>query len=220
MLSVTKFRQGGWITIVITGFLVAIAFWVKRHYRRVLRDLVRLDDLVQLFDKDAAGRADLAALAPDEMDPQAKTAVVLVNGYNGLGVHTLLTIYRMFPGVFQNYVFICAGSVDAGTFKGTGEIERLREHIASDTERYVERMRQLGLHSEAVIDIGPDVVETLGELASRVATRFPQSVFFGGQLVFAEDTWSVRLLHNYVVFALQRKLFRQGTPFLILPIRV
>ncbi len=66
-------------------------------------------------------------------------------------------------------MFICAGSVDAGNFKGTGEIERLREHIASDTERYVERMKQLG---------------------------------------FAEDTWSVRLLHNYVVFALQRKLFR------------
>jgi len=220
MLCVTKFRQGGWITIVITGCLVALAFWVKRHYRRVLRDLVRLDDVARLFDKDAAEHAQSTARASGEIDPQAKTAVVLVNGYNGLGVHTLLTIYRMFPGVFQNYVFICAGSVDAGNFKGTGEIERLREHIASEAGRYVERMKQLGLHSEAVTEIGPDVVETLGELATRVAARFPQSVFFGGQLVFAEDTWSVRLLHNYVVFALQRKLFRQGTPFLILPIRV
>jgi hypothetical protein len=110
--------------------------------------------------------------------------------------------------------------VDTGTFKGSVEIERLREHIEKEAGRYVNRMRQLGFHSEAVTQIGTDVIETLSELAETVSQRYPQSVFFGGQLVFAEDTWTLRVLHNYVVFALQRRLFRQGVPFLILPIRV
>jgi amino acid transporter len=220
MLSVTKFHQGGWITLFITGLLVGVAFWVRRHYRGVIRDLTRLDDLARLFDKDPAGHVAPAEDAREPFDPKAKTAVVLVNGFNGLGVHTLLTVYRMFPGVFRNYVFICAGSVDTGTFKGSVEIERLREHIEKEAGRYVNRMRQLGFHSEAVTQIGTDVIETLSELAETVSQRYPQSVFFGGQLVFAEDTWTLRVLHNYVVFALQRRLFRQGVPFLILPIRV
>jgi len=220
MLSVTKFFAGGWITLFITGSLVCLAYLIRRHYRRVMRDLVRLDDVVRLFEEDPAGHVALSDDAAGVFDPRAKTAVVLVNGYNGLGVHTLLTVYRMFPGVFRNYVFVCAGSVDTGNFKGTGEIERLRAHIASDAGRYVERMRRLGYHAEAVTEIGTDIIETLNDLAERVYTRFPQSVFFGGQLVFKKDRWSDRLLHNYAVFALQRTLFRQGIPFLILPIRV
>jgi hypothetical protein len=45
-------------------------------------------------------------------------------------------------------------------------------------------------------------------------------VFFGGQLVFPQDSFITRWLHNYAVFALQRKFYQQGFPFLILPIRV
>ena len=52
------------------------------------------------------------------------------------------------------------------------------------------------------------------------ARRFPQAVFFGGQLVFMNESRLGRVLHNFTVFALQREFFRQGLPFLIVPIRV
>jgi hypothetical protein len=29
-----------------------------------------------------------------------------------------------------------------------------------------------------------------------------------------------RLLHNYVIFALQRQLYRMGLPFIIMPVRL
>jgi len=45
-------------------------------------------------------------------------------------------------------------------------------------------------------------------------------VFFGGQLVFTNESRLGRLLHNFTVFALQREFFRNGLPFLIVPIRV
>ena len=53
-----------------------------------------------------------------------------------------------------------------------------------------------------------------------ILERFPNGIFFGGQLVFRNETFFTRLLHNYAVFALQRRFYQQGLPLLILPIRV
>ena len=44
--------------------------------------------------------------------------------------------------------------------------------------------------------------------------------FFGGQLVFPSDSPFMRWLHNAVVFAVQRRFYSRGIPFMILPIRV
>jgi hypothetical protein len=63
-------------------------------------------------------------------------------------------------------------------------------------------------------------VTTAEEIAVSLLEKYPQAVFFGGQLVFPHESWVNRMLHNYVVFALQRRFYRQGFPFLILPIRV
>jgi hypothetical protein len=53
-----------------------------------------------------------------------------------------------------------------------------------------------------------------------ITAKFPRSVFFGGQLVFPKDTFTSRLLHNYTVFSLQRKLYNIGYEFVILPIKM
>ena len=144
--------------------------------------------------------------SPSPCDPLAKTAVLLVNGYNGLGLHTLLNVTRLFPGVFRNFVFLQVGVVDAGNFKGADEIEHLRAHIAAD--------------AETATAIGTDIVQSASELAATTAQRFPNSVFFGGQLVFADESRWTRLLHNFAVFALQREFFRRSLPFLIVPVKV
>ncbi len=107
-----------------------------------------------------------------------------------------------------------------GGIKDAGEIDNLRRHIAQEAYRYSEHMRRRGFYAEAATAIGTDVIETTGELASRILKRFPQAVFFGGQLVFPDESWLTRLPHNFIVFALQRDIFRQGIPFLIVPIRV
>jgi len=219
-LSVVKFWEGGWATLLVTGLLVGAAFLVRRHYLRTAQDLERLDKLAAAVAAESARLPDPPVGETSACDPAAKTAVVFVNGFNGLGVHTLLSIRKMFPDVFRNFVFIHVGVVDAGNFKGTGEIENLQHHVTEQAGLYAQYMRRYGLCADAVTGIGTDIVETATELAETTAKRFPQSVFFGGQLVFADESWLTRLLHNYVVFALQRRLFRRGVPFLILPIRV
>ena len=74
--------------------------------------------------------------------------------------------------------------------------------------------------AEAVSALGIDVVQKAADLAPNVLERFPNGIFFGGQLVFRQETFLTRVLHNYAVFSLQRRFYQQGLPFLILPIRV
>jgi amino acid transporter len=221
-LSVIKFFEGGWITLVVTGLLVGTAFLIKRHYNQTARDLRRLDDLVAAVEAEESLTPVPAGPAadPPPLDPQAKTAVVFVNGFNGLGLHTLFAVIRLFPGVFKNFLFVQVGIVDAGNFKGAAEVENLKQHTEQGNARYVDYLRQRGFYAEAISAVGIDVVAEAANLAPKILQRFPHAVFFGGQLVFERDTFMTRFLHNYAVFAIQRRFYQQGLPLLILPIRV
>ncbi len=217
-LCIVKFSEGGWATMLVTGLLIGTAFWIKRHYKQTHFRLQRLNDLVAAAAMDGPNAA---AKIPDvKCDPNARTAIFLVNGFNGLGLHTLLAVIRMFPKVYQNFVFLEVGVLDAGNFKGAGEVENLREHVRREVERYATYMRQQGFYAETHFALGTDIVDEAAKLCEDVARRFPQSQFFAGQLVFKDENFISRLLHNHTVFELQRRLYRNGWPMLILPIQV
>src|SRR5664279_800368 len=92
-LCIAKFDEGGWATLLVTGALIGVSFWVKNHYRKTQKKLHRLNELV------AAALADNAITREEKKpatgDHSARTAVFLVNGFNGLGLHTLLAVVRM-----------------------------------------------------------------------------------------------------------------------------
>jgi hypothetical protein len=218
-LCVVKFFEGGWATLFVTGLLIAAAFWVKHHYKQTQNQLHRLDELVAAagIDKASIQGTDAAAAA---CDPRARTAVFLVNGFNGLGLHTLLAVVRMFPKIYQNFIFLQVGVLDAGSFKGAAELENLREHSRREAGRYAAYMRHQGFYAEAHFSLGTDVVDEAAKLCEIVAQRFPQAQFFAGQLVFKDESFLTRWLHNHTVFELQRRLYQNGRPMLILPIQV
>ena len=81
-------------------------------------------------------------------------------------------------------------------------------------------MKRHGYYAEGFYSIGIDVVDEIAKIAPKILERFPQAVFFGGQLVFPEETFLSRWLHNYIVFAVQKRFYHQGITFVILPIRV
>lgn len=210
-LCIVKFHEGGWITLVVTGAVAAFAFAVHRHYHAAAADLGRLNALVAAVE---SPRADAPRATAE------RTAIVLVNGFNGLGVHTFLGIPRLFPDTFGHFVFVQVGAVDAGSFKGAEELERLRLETRASVERYVAVARRHGFTAEGVSDVSHDIVRTLEELGAEQAGKHPGAVLFGGQLAFARETVWTRWLHNHAVFALQRLFCRRGVPFVIVPARV
>ncbi len=230
-LTAVKFFDGGWATLLVTALLVAAAFAIQRHYRHVHQQLKRLDVIVEVADREILAAeggprkpgdvpAWTLATAEPSLDPTARTAVILVNGYNGLGLHTALHVPRMFGATFRNLVFLRVGAVDAGNFKGSAELDALRHHTAADTGRYVAWARAHGYGATAVTTIGHDVTGEIMMLAARTAARFPNHVFFAGQLHFARETRLTRWLHNHTAFLLQRRFFHANLSFVILPIRV
>jgi amino acid transporter len=216
-LVVFKFFAGGWVTLVVTGVLVAGAFWVKNHYQQTQKRLHRLNELVAVA---MADDAIVTEKTPPPCDASARTAVFLVSGFNGLGLHTLLAVVRMFPKVYQNFVFVQVGVFDAGNFKGADEVENLRKHSQNQVQRFVAYMGKRGFYTEAHCAFGTDIVEEAVKLCEAIAGRFPQAQFFAGQLVFKDESFATRWLHNHTVFELQRRLYQNGRPMLILPIQV
>ena len=214
-LTAIKFFEGGWVTLVGTGALVGLAYLVHGHYAAAAKRIRSLDDVLSSAERDAKSLA-VAKPAPGT----GRTAIVLANGYNGLGVHTFLSLLRNFPGTYDRFVFLLVGAVDAGTFKGADEIEALRRKTADDGERYRDLARRLGFAAEAHTAIGSDVLTEIETLTEAQLKAHPTSVVFAGQLAFLNETMWTRLLHNYFVFTLQRHFCRKAVPFVIVPVRV
>jgi hypothetical protein len=214
-----KFAKGGWATLLVTGALIVVACLTKRHYARSRRLLDQFNSLAlaAVSMPTPVGQEVAAAKQPD---PSAKTAVLLVTGFNGLGIHALMNIFRFFGDTFRNFVFVRVGVIDAENFKGAGEVERLGQFVKADAEKYVEFMRRQGYYAEGVTSVGADVVDEVESLADGVVERFPQAIFFAGPMLFPNETFFTRILHNNITFALQRRLYHKGIPFVMLPIRV
>jgi len=213
---ILKFFDGGWITLFITGSLIVLAVYIKRHYEETMRQLGRLDELVAAALTQQAGQK----TAEVPLDPKSKTAVLLVNGYNGLGLHTLFNVIRLFGKEFRNFVFVEIGVVNAGNFKGSEEMENLQKKIETDVARYVAFLNSQGYYAKGLCYVGLEVMEEVEARSAEILAQYPNAVFFGGQLVFAKETIMKRLFHNYTVFALQSMFYHKGIPFVILPIRV
>jgi amino acid transporter len=219
-----KFHEGGWITLLITGAFVALALLVKHHYNKTFKLLNRLESLVDVtkneIEKFINKHPKGTPGKEKEIDHDAMTAVLFVNGFSGTGLHTLFSIIRLFKGIYKNFIFVQIGVIDSGVFKGADEINELKKKIGKDAESYVQYMKQNGYHAEAVTSITVDVVGEAISIAPQILKRFPQAVFFTGQLVFPEDSLLTRWLHNYTSFAIQRKFYHMGHTIVILPIRV
>ena len=211
--SVVKFAQGGWVTLIATGAFIGLCTVVRGHYQRVRGVLKSLDDV--LSDLPMPARENAAELSPD-----GPTAVVLVEAYAGLGIHTLLTVQRMFPRHFKNMVFVSVGLVDSGQFKGTESVAALEQKVQRDLDQYVELAQRMGYYAEYRFTLGTDLIEELEQICHDLQKEFRRSIVFAGQLVFQRETLFTRTLHHETAFSIQRRLQFAGIQVIILPIRV
>jgi amino acid transporter len=209
-----KFAEGGWVTLAVTAVCVLICFWINHYYRGVVARLKRLDET-------------LSVVCPPkhppklpELDPSLPTAAILVGGYTGLGVHTLLNAVRFAPNHFRNMIFLSVAVVDSGNFKGADAVDDLHRHTEETLAKYVDLAHSLGMPAASYMSVGTDPAEELEHLCKTIAKKYPKVIVFAGQLVFQRDTWFQRLLHNQTAYALQRRLQWDGLPMVILPTRV
>src|SRR5467141_4059921 len=208
-----KFAEGAWLTVIVTGALVALCMVIKRHYSGVFARLKGLDQIL----------AALPTNSPPKVLPLQKkkpTAVLLVGGFSGLGIHSLLTVIKLFPRYFANVVFMSVGVVDSATFQGVEEVDRVRDETEEALKKYVDLARGMGIPADQKMSMGTEAVSECERLAAEVAKEYERSIFFAGKLIFEREKWWDRLLHNETAYQIQRRLQFKGRPMVVLPVRV
>ena len=208
-----KFTEGGWMTLLITAVVIGLCYVIKGHYVKVRKGIAQLDDT--LLDFPTAGEPNTAPV-----DRNAPTAVQLVSGYSGFGVHTLLSILTTFPNTYKNVIFVSVAVIDSGSFKGAEEMAALEKSAKESLEKYVDLARRLGVAADYRMAVGTDVVENATELCHQIGEVYPRATVFTGQLTFRLEKFYHKMLHNETAFAIQRRLQWSGITSVILPIRV
>ncbi len=208
-----KFEEGGWITLTLTSLLIAICFLIRRHYRRVSDNLRRLDETMNTV-------SSLALKEAPDLDRNAPTAVLLVGSYAGLGVHSLLSVLRTFPGHFQNVIFVSVGVLDSASFRGSDAVAEVQKRTEEGLQKYVSLARRLGLAADYRFAVDTETITAAEKLCLDLSREYPRSIYFAGKLIFEEEHWFQRLLHNETGYQLQRRLQFAGLNAMVLPVRV
>ena len=208
-----KFEQGAWVTVAVTSVVIGLCFVIRRHYRTVQSKLKRLNEIMTTLPSHPAKER-------RAVDPKQPTAVLLVGSYSGLGIHQLLTIQRLFPAYYKNFVFLSVGVIDSATMKGVEEVEQIRTSTEDGLKRYVDLAARLSLSADYRMSIGTEAVAEAERLCIEVAKEFPRAIFFAGKLVFEHERWFQRLLHNETAYQLQRRLQFAGLNAMVLPVRI
>jgi amino acid transporter len=209
----SKFRSGGWVTVIITCMVISLCLFIKNHYKKLSVKILHLDEEL----KQPVSQHNTM---PSHMDPLQPTAIILVGKSSGIGMHTLLCVIRMFPHYFKNFIFLSAGIVDVGSFTGQTALENMRQTVSESLQYFVDYCHQYGLPAQAIAAYGTDTVEELSKMAEEIGAKFPNAIFFASKLIFENDNWLLRFLHNETAIALQRQLHLQGKELVILPMKI
>ena len=209
-----KLREGGWATLVVTGGFIGLCFLIKNHYLMVRRHLKKLDDLLTTLQFGTKRRR------ITRKNATASTAILMVNGYNGLGLHTMFSILKLFPDRFKNFLFVEVGTIDSSRFKGLDALHDLEVSVKSDLEKYVDLAHNLGFYSEFRYAMNVDRLEALEEICGGIAKEFRDAVFFVGKLVFERETWTSNILHSQTSLHIQKRLLFAGHQVIVMPIRL
>jgi hypothetical protein len=209
-----KFTAGGWVTLIMTSVVIGVCLVVRRHYDRVQRAIRYLEDTLI----NAAFPPEPHEPAP--LDRHEPTAVLMVGGFNGVGVHSLLSITARFPGYFTNVVFVEIGVVDSSRFKGRHEVRHIEKAVQDDLAEYRKLAESFGFHAESRYRLGTDAVHELEELCLEVAKEFSRCTFFAGKLVLKRETFLDRYLHNQTAAKVEQRLHLAGQHTVVLPLVV
>ena len=74
--------------------------------------------------------------------------------------------------------------------------------------------------ADSRLGVGIDVLEEAEKLCVEVDKEFPKAMFFANKLIFEQERWYQRLLHNETAYQLQRRLQFAGLHSMVLPGRV
>jgi amino acid transporter len=214
-----KFTEGGWLTILITSSLIFFVVRVRNHYDRASKLIGRLDHKMFKQVEGAMQCWEKSDRVFPEFNPDAHTACMCVNSFNGVGINTFFKIREDFES-YKNFIFISVGMVDTGTFKGETELHNLEEEVKNNLKKYEELARAYGCFADSYYAVGTDVADEVKELSKKVVHKYHRVIFFVGNPIFARPSSLTRMLHNQTQLTLQNRLAHKGFMMVMIPVKL
>jgi amino acid transporter len=213
MLLVEKFAEGGWLTAVIIIAIIGICLTIRNHYNWAKEQIRKVDEI---FANQPFGSIATAT----KPDPSLPTAAFVVGSSRGGGLHALLWVQRMFPDHFRNFVFLNARTVDSHSYGGSEDMKMTKMEANVALTYFVNFCNSKGWAAKSYLSFGTDPIDEVTKLAEQVQQDFPNSIFFTSKLIFEQENWMIRLLHNQAPLAIQRRLHLHGLQMVILPMKI
>ncbi|NCX94218.1 MAG: amino acid permease, partial [Gammaproteobacteria bacterium] len=159
--TLSKFNHGGWVTILVIALMVWAFLIIRRYYRRVFvlmkhQEVILKSALPKSVEKQ------------DELDPTLPTAIIILDEYPALGLHTLLHLNRLFPKKYKNVVFLFAGVVDVKSLGAEEELNRLRIKTEHSLKSFIGYANSLGLRATGLSDYGTNATQVLIDLIEKI----------------------------------------------------
>lgn len=209
-----KFFEGGWVTILITLSFVFLVGKIKKDYNRTEEQLKKFNEILEVEPLECNIEI------PTEPNLRGKTAVLMVSGYSGVGIHSVLGVIKLFGDSIKNFVFISVGQIDSSVLKNHHEVEAINQRLQENLDKYINYVNKIGYYAEGYSSLAYNVNDEINKWIDTVRSRFPDSIFFGGQLVHKKENIFNKYLHNYTVFNIQKSCYYKGVQFIILPLRL
>jgi len=214
VVSYEKIGEGAWLTFVITSSLIFLCALIRKHYDKVKKAIKKLDSSIGTIAISSSVHND------EPVNPDGRTAIQLVSGFNSLGVYTLLSIIENFQGLYDNIIFVSVSVVDTDSFKDKEYLQQHEDSTKLALEKYVDYARRLGVAASYKYDLGTDVVEVATRICMETAREFPKSTIFCGKLTFQHEKFYHKLLHNDMSMTIQKNLQEYGVTTVIMPVHV
>lgn len=134
----------------------------------------------------------VAARPPSPAD--APTAVLMVRGFDAVGLEALSALHAGFGDAFARVVFVALRPFD-----GPGredERRRLLETLEGSLRRYAPVAALLDLAAEVRVAAGPDPLESMLRLAREISTEFPRAVFLCPRVEAPEEDRTAREIRD------------------------
>ncbi|MBM3617420.1 MAG: APC family permease, partial [Alphaproteobacteria bacterium] len=212
-----KFTTGGWITIFVTGGLIALGFWIRKQYDKVACQVRQTEEvLAQAFSK----KRQRAETQVPEVDPEKPTAVFIIDETAASGLHTLLWVQREFPRTYTNFIFASVAEFDTEELVDDNKWRRLNVNTTTRLQQYVDYCHDRGIPSKYYHAFSIDVAQRMEELADQIAQDYPRATFFGAKVISDDENFFTQLLHNKIIYILQKRLHNRGKTMIIMPMKL
>ena len=113
-----------------------------------------------------------------------------------------------------------ARTVDAKCYSGPDELEQEQRKAEATLGFFVTYCNNRHLAARTYVAFGIDPVEELTNLAEKIRSDFPHSMFFTSKLIFEYDNWYIRQLHSEAALTMLRRLHLLNLPMVVLPMKL